>query len=471
MESVGQNENNDWNTVRRKTNSHANATNNTRSKTGPISGKEDQEISFLPPLFLYNRACPLRVTNLDICQSAARLLGYNGVLAAQRFGPLWHLFPKTLRDRAVLAGKILNIEGKDVELFSKNPSELVDDFGNAIPSTKVMIDKAPLKVTNKAIKDALLNLGIKPRSGMNYDGIWSKNGKITPWFSGRRYIFIDIPPTPLPEEIVVDSHKLSVRHKEQNMESQGGSATQRGSSEPDPQGPRQGSTKEVGIQHSPQEGEMVIKGKCVSQGTNTTNTLKTNASDKNTQTSEICSNPPILIGKTKDPSNSQTSSFIDSKTTAENENISDQQNPQNNEPVEMIIRKEDSSIEEGELIDFPINNTVLNINPNQIDSSSADIKSQNETIDKDNTAHIANTVSEQIGAIRETSESSLEDGEISNDILSISHPPQDNEAIPQPGNEGANSREKEGASVEVTEKAEVEEPKKHHPVLSTLSVY
>ena len=149
----------EWNVVNRHSKSYAKAT--TSKKTALSVSESDQETSFLPPLFLFNRACPMRVTNLDICQAAAKFLGYNGVAAAQRFGPSWHLFPKSKKYRAHLVGKHPRIEGIQVEIFSKNSSELIDDYGQPIPSTKVIIDKAPLKVTNKTIEEALLNLGIK----------------------------------------------------------------------------------------------------------------------------------------------------------------------------------------------------------------------------------------------------------------------------------------------------------------------
>ena len=110
-----------WQTAGGRNKSFANAVNSGKQKSGlsSSSSNTDQEIVFLPPLFLFNKACPHRVTNLDICQAAARLLGYNGTVAAQRFGPLWHLFPKSMKDRADLAGKQIQIENKFVEIFQK----------------------------------------------------------------------------------------------------------------------------------------------------------------------------------------------------------------------------------------------------------------------------------------------------------------------------------------------------------------
>ena len=179
----------------------------------------DEEKHFFPPLFLFNKSCPHKVSNLAICQAAADLLQFNGVVAAQRFGPLWHLFPKTMEIRAQLAGKFLAIgENKEIEIFSKNPSEFVNEFGQTLPSTKLTIELAPLRLQNSRIKEALLKEGIKPRGFLRYEVIYSKNQKPTPWYSGKRYMYIDVPQQPIPKIIKIDDFEIKLFHREQTKD-------------------------------------------------------------------------------------------------------------------------------------------------------------------------------------------------------------------------------------------------------------
>ena len=204
---------------------------NYESKRKPTS---DEEKHFFPPLFLFNKECPHQVSNLAICQAAADSLQFNGVVAAQRFGPLWHLFPKTMEIRAQLAGTFLTIGDKtDIEIFSKNPSELVNEFGQNLPSTKLTIELAPLRMQNSRIKEALLKEGIKPRGFLRYEVIYnSKNQKPTPWYSGKRFIYIDVPQQPLPRVIRIDDFDIKLFHREQKIEyshdSHQGSLTNKG---------------------------------------------------------------------------------------------------------------------------------------------------------------------------------------------------------------------------------------------------
>ena len=187
-----------------------------KGKSTKVNPLEDDDISFLPPIYLYNNACPTRVSNLDLCQAAKRLLSGNHLIAAQRFGPLWHLYPKSLEARARLVGKNLEIGTyKKIMMFSKNPSNYVDDFGQPLPGTKLIIDKAPMPMSNTMIKERLMKeFGLKPRSGMKFEPL----GYQTAWLSGRRFMYIDLPTKNLPLTINIGNPSLpiSLYYKEQD---------------------------------------------------------------------------------------------------------------------------------------------------------------------------------------------------------------------------------------------------------------
>ena len=187
-----------------------------KQKGKPFNPMDDDDMTFLPPIFLYNNACPDRVSNLDLCEAAKRLLSGNHLIAAQRFGPLWHLYPKSLEARARLVGKKLEIGShKNIIMFSKNPSNYVDDFGQTLPGTKLLIDKAPMPMSNSMIKERLVKeFGLKPRSGMKFEPL----GFRTSWLSGRRFMHIDLPKTNLPLTIDIGNPPLpiSLYYREQD---------------------------------------------------------------------------------------------------------------------------------------------------------------------------------------------------------------------------------------------------------------
>ena len=178
---------------------------------------EEDEFTFFPPVFIFNNACPRRVTNLDICRAACIVGKRNVVVAAQRFGPIWHIYPNSLEARALLLVKKRLVIGdkKNIEIFSKNPSHLVDEFGRALPATKLFIDKAPVIMSQNTIKESLISLGVKPRSALKYERLLDRDETITAWLSNRRYMFIDIPEKSLPVNIEIDNHPIQLFYREQ----------------------------------------------------------------------------------------------------------------------------------------------------------------------------------------------------------------------------------------------------------------
>ena len=164
-----------------------------------VNRTPDPAIFKIPPVFLFANACPDKVTDLQICQASVRMTGENNVIAAQRFGPIWHLYPKTIEDRALLAGGTLTIDGRSATLFSKNPAHLINEYNQPIPSAKLSITGLPLMLPSESITEALVQEGFKPRSPILYDQIQITDAIPSTWYSGIRTVYIDIPSkTPLP---------------------------------------------------------------------------------------------------------------------------------------------------------------------------------------------------------------------------------------------------------------------------------
>ena len=159
----------------------------------PDKDKEER-MPFLEPVFLWNSACPYKVTNLDILEAAQRACFANVLVAAQRFGQLWLLYPTTMENRAWLLTKKLSIGNKrNIDLYSKNPSSLVNDYGQPLPQTK-LIDYAPCPWPHREITEALIKMGVKTKSQMRFEPLRGRDNASTPWLSCRRFIYIDIQP-------------------------------------------------------------------------------------------------------------------------------------------------------------------------------------------------------------------------------------------------------------------------------------
>lgn len=192
----------------------------------PVNRSPNTDIFKISPLFCLDSACPDGVTELDICQASIRLTGTNNVIAAQRFGPIWHLYPKTLEDRALLAGRMLMIQGREITLSSKNPSHLVNEYGQPLPAAKIEIEGLPLRLPNELVLEALAQEGIKTRSPVYYDQIQIKKGVPSQWYSGRRHVYIDVPPKTLWPYITISSYKCQMEYFDYGREGERAAARQ-----------------------------------------------------------------------------------------------------------------------------------------------------------------------------------------------------------------------------------------------------
>ena len=99
---------------------------------------------------------------------------------------------------------------------------LMRDTGVEIESTRLTIGDIPLSYSNKEIEDYLLSKGCKPLSALKYELERDEAGQLTHWKTGRRFIFIEMPSSPLPRDVRIGRFQAKLYHKEQkngsNME-------------------------------------------------------------------------------------------------------------------------------------------------------------------------------------------------------------------------------------------------------------
>lgn len=135
--------------------------------------------------------------------------GPHGIEGVQRLGKLIRIYclTKLARDRLLMNG--LNIDKTHVPVIGTNPM-VVPGSAEAV---KLIIGQIPLSLANSEIEKALADMSdIKVRSKMFYEHYRDDEGKLSSYKSGRRFVYIDKPASPLPKFITIVKWKASLYH-------------------------------------------------------------------------------------------------------------------------------------------------------------------------------------------------------------------------------------------------------------------
>ena len=84
-----------------------------------------------------------------------------------------------------------------------------------MPVTKVWISDIPISVDGKDIDTALVKLGCVLRSSLINEKIRNKDGKLTRFLTGWRFVFVNIPERPLERTVKIGGFTARLYHKEQ----------------------------------------------------------------------------------------------------------------------------------------------------------------------------------------------------------------------------------------------------------------
>ena len=86
-----------------------------------------------------------------------------------------------------------------------------------MPVTKVWISDIPISVDGKDIETALVRLGCVLRTSLINEKIRNKDGKLTRFLTGWRFVFVNIPDRPLGRTVKIGGFTARLYHKEQPM--------------------------------------------------------------------------------------------------------------------------------------------------------------------------------------------------------------------------------------------------------------
>ena len=170
----------------------------------------------VPPAFILSRDLPEdpKVDNYELCVAIAKVVGRGGLLGAQRIGALWRVYLNPSEARANLLRKGLAVRGIMVAVASQNPFLVKGPDGILIPGTRLTVSDIPLSIANATIEAALIKKGVKLRSALKLEEIRDREGKFTVWLSGRRFVFIDLPKTPLEKIMDIGPYKAKLFYRE-----------------------------------------------------------------------------------------------------------------------------------------------------------------------------------------------------------------------------------------------------------------
>lgn len=173
------------------------------------------------PVFIKNSAIPNgdsdRPKCIDICVAAERVSGRETVLGAQNIKGLWRIYPASTEARNTLLVKGLSLRGVSLQVAGTNPFILRNETGEEKPSTKVWVDDIPISVADSEIETALIRVGVELRSAIKQERARDVDGKLTRFLTGRRFVFITTPNTPLEKTLKVSFFTAKVYHREQNQ--------------------------------------------------------------------------------------------------------------------------------------------------------------------------------------------------------------------------------------------------------------
>ncbi|CAH1229875.1 Hypp260 [Branchiostoma lanceolatum] len=152
---------------------------------------------------------------LEICLAAEDVSGPVTILGAQPQGrgkTHWRLYPRTNQDRlALIQAGAITLRGQEASLLQKNPFVVRP----GATTTRVIVSNVPLSYDNEEISKTLSARGYKMMSRVIDERARNKEGKLTRFLTGRRFMYIEKPSTPLPPKISVGAFVAEFYHREQ----------------------------------------------------------------------------------------------------------------------------------------------------------------------------------------------------------------------------------------------------------------
>lgn len=164
----------------------------------------------VPACFIFGDQISKETTGYKLSVACDKSIGpHGGIDGCQFLNGLWRLYPLTEKARQALLTNGITIDRRHIPVIGTNP-KIVDGPGESV---KLIIGKIPLSLSNSEIEKALAEMdNVKVRSKLFYEHYRDEDGKLTSYKSGRRFVYIDKPISPLPKSIDIVKWKASLYH-------------------------------------------------------------------------------------------------------------------------------------------------------------------------------------------------------------------------------------------------------------------
>lgn len=154
---------------------------------------------------------------LEICLAVCDVVTDDSVVeGAQRIGGLWRIYLTNVDARAQLLCTGITLRGLQVSLKDRNP--FLSFMGKGyVETTRLYVRNIPLSFDNNEIEKALKGKKVEMTGPLKYVRARTKEGKLTNFKTGDRFIDIVVPQEPLHNRLEMGIFTASIYHKEQKQ--------------------------------------------------------------------------------------------------------------------------------------------------------------------------------------------------------------------------------------------------------------
>ena len=180
----------------------------------------DSEVKRVEPLFFLNNEVEQEqkwLDTLEVCLAICSVVAdETHVEGAQRIGGLWRNYLTNPNTRTQLLCTGFNLRGIQIDLKDKNP--FLHTLGREdFETTRVYVRNIPLSFDNGEIEKVFRSKKIEMVSPIKYVRARTKEGKLTNFKTGDRFVDVVIPSEPLPKKVQIGIWNASIYHKEQKQ--------------------------------------------------------------------------------------------------------------------------------------------------------------------------------------------------------------------------------------------------------------
>ena len=171
----------------------------------------------VPACFFFVNAIDPSINGYRVCKYLKEAIGNTGeVTGAQILNGLYRCYVSTKEDRELLLSKGVTIGHTYVPIIGVNP-KIVSGTGDSV---KIIIGNIPLSASNDDIEAALTKLdGVTLRSRLFFENYRDDEGGLSSFKTGRRFVYANVPPKPLPQKFQVGDWKATLYHWGQRKKS------------------------------------------------------------------------------------------------------------------------------------------------------------------------------------------------------------------------------------------------------------